>query len=194
VFDKPDPLNGPAFEETIYVTPSRLSEHDVKAAAMVTSAATSAMGLRHGPVHAEVRIDEGRASVIEVAARTIGGLCARTLSFATGRSLEEIVLAHALGIAPHEATSQQAAGVLMIPIVRAGRLIEVDGIDDALAIPGIVDIQITAVPGRVIRPVPEGDRYLGFAFATGRRPEQAEAALRRAQTTLKVHIEDGDGD
>jgi biotin carboxylase len=192
VFDKPDPLDGPAFEETIYVTPSRLSAPDMTAVAQVTSAATSAMGLRHGPVHAEVRVHDGRATVIEVAARTIGGLCSRTLAFATGRSLEEVVLAHALGIAPGAAPGHQAAGVLMIPIGRAGCFLGVDGIDDALMIPGIVDIQITAVPGRVITPVPDGNKYLGFVFATGRRPEQAEAALRRAQATLKVRIGDDD--
>ncbi|HXQ43662.1 MAG TPA: ATP-grasp domain-containing protein [Acidimicrobiales bacterium] len=189
VFDKPDPLEGPAFEETIYVTPSRLDAADTSAAVAAAAAACRALGLAEGPVHAEVRVHEGRASVIEVAARTIGGLCARTLTFSTGRTLEQLVIAQALG-RPLGATRRRtrASGVLMIPIPRAGILEGVGGRDLAARVPGITDIQITIAPGRPVVPVPEGDRYLGFVFARGRSPADVEAALRQAQALLDVRI------
>ncbi|MDR3649204.1 MAG: ATP-grasp domain-containing protein [Acidimicrobiales bacterium] len=190
VFDKPDPLDGPAFEETIYVTPSRLGPGDLAAVLSATAAAAAALGLVEGPVHAEVRVHDGRAVVIEVAARTIGGLCSRALSFSTGRSLEELVIAHALGLPVGDTEAVGASGVLMIPIPRAGRLVAVNGQDQASAVPGVTDIQITMAPGRAVAPVPEGNRYLGFVFARDRTPDRVERALRRAWACLDVQIED----
>jgi biotin carboxylase len=195
VFDKPDPLDGPAFEETIYVTPSRLAPGDLAAAAAATAAATTALGLVEGPVHAEVRVHQGRAVVIEVAARTIGGLCARALSFSTGRSLEELVIAHALGLPLGETAALGASGVLMVPIPRAGRLVEVAGQAEARAVPGITGLEITIAPGRAVEPVPEGNRYLGFVFARDSTPARVERALRRAWALLDVRVAvDGAGD
>jgi len=191
IFDKPDPLEGPAFEETIYVTPTRLDDEDSRAVVDATRKAAEALGLREGPVHAELRIHRGRAWVIEVAARTIGGLCSRALTFSTGRSLEELVLAHAAGIAlgPVE-REERASGVLMIPIPRAGRLVAVDGIAEALHVQGVIDVQVTIAPGREVLPVPEGNRYLGFVFARAQRADQVEASLRTARSLIQVHIED----
>ncbi len=132
---------------------------------------------------------DGRASVIEVAARTIGGLCARTLTFSTGRTLEQLVLAQALGRQMGPTKRQaRASGVLMLPIPRAGILEGVEGRDAALRVPGVTDVQITIAPGRPVVPVPEGDRYLGFVFARGRNPDDVEAALRHAQTLLDVRV------
>ncbi len=190
VFDKPDPLDGPAFEETIYVTPSRLEPADLAAVLSATSAATTALGLLDGPVHAEVRVRDARASVIEVAARTIGGLCSRALSFSTGRSLEELVIAHALGLALGETAAQGASGVLMVPIPRAGTLAGVDGQADARQVPGVTDLEITIATGRAVAPVPEGNRYLGFVFARDSTPARVERALRRAWACLEVRVED----
>jgi biotin carboxylase len=189
VFDKPDPLDGPAFEETIYVTPSRLAAGDMDAVVAATAAACRALGLAQGPIHAEIRVDNGRASVIEVAARTIGGLCARTLTFSTGRTLEQLVIAQALGW-PLGANRRQAraSGVLMLPIARAGIFDSVEGRDRAMDVPGITDVQITIAPGRPVVPVPEGDRYLGFVFARGRTPADVENSLRQAQAVLGVRI------
>jgi biotin carboxylase len=192
VFDKPDPLEGPAFEETIYVTPSRLGPADAAAVLSVTAAATAALGLADGPVHAELRVKDGRASVIEVAARTIGGLCSRTLSFSTGRSLEELVIAHALDLPVGSTGAEGASGVLMVPIPRAGTLLGVDGQDRARLVPGVTDLQITIATGRSVTPVPEGDRYLGFVFARDRTPARVEQALRRAWACLDVRVGDGD--
>jgi biotin carboxylase len=194
VFDKPDPLDGPAFEETIYVTPSRLDAADMEAVVAAVAAACRALGLAQGPVHAEVRVDGGRAWVIEVAARTIGGLCARTLSFSTGRTLEQLVMAQALG-RPLGTTRRQAraSGVLMVPIPRAGILHSVEGRQRALDVPGVTDVQITIAPGRPVVPVPEGDRYLGFVFARGRTPVDVESALRQAHGVLDVRIVDDPG-
>jgi len=190
VFDKPDPLDGPAFEETIYVTPSRLGAGDLAAAHSAVGAATRALGLRQGPIHAEVRVHQGRASVIEVAARTIGGLCARTLAFGAGRSLEELVIAEALGIELGDLDRRAgAAGVLMVPIPRAGILRGVDGRDRALAVPGITDFEVTIALGRAVAPVPEGNRYLAFVFASGDRPEDVEQALRRAWACIDVRVD-----
>jgi biotin carboxylase len=189
VFDKPDPLDGPAFEETIYVTPSRLARPDMEAVVAAAGAACHALGLTEGPVHAEIRVNEGRATVIEVAARTIGGLCARTLTFSTGRTLEQLVIAQALGMTLGATRRRaRASGVLMLPIPRRGILEAVEGRDLALGVAGITDVQITIPPGRPVVPVPEGDRYLGFVFARGLTPVAVETALRRAQELLDVRI------
>jgi biotin carboxylase len=194
VFDKPDPLDGPAFEETIYVTPSRLDHDDLEVVTDVTRQSAKALGLRDGPVHAEVRVADRRAWVIEVAARTIGGLCSRALVFATGHTLEQLVLAHALGLqlgSPQR--EERASGVLMIPIPRSGTLVRVEGTSRALAVPGVTDVQITIAPGRKLSPAPEGNRYLGFVFARAKRPQAVETALRRAGSLLEVRIEHGKG-
>ena len=192
VFDKPDPLDGPFFEETLYVTPSRLGATELRAVTTTTQAATRALNLREGPVHAELRVRGGRAWVIEVAARSIGGLCSRTLEFGTGMSLEYLILAHALG-RPVDSLrrAHAAAGVLMLPIGAGGILAEVAGRERALAVPGIVGIELTIAPGRMLVPLPEGNRYLGFVFARGDRPEHVEAALRAALAELDVRLERG---
>ncbi len=190
LFDKPDPLDGPAFEETIYVTPSRLAPADQRAASAAVQGAARALGLVEGPVHGEVRVSDGRAAVIEVAARTIGGLCARTLVFGTGHSLEELVLANALGVAlPDRRRRDEAAGVLMIPIPTTGTFVAVDGRSRALSVPGIVALEITVPSGRYLAPPPEGARYLGFLFARASHPAAVEKALRSAGARLQVRME-----
>ena len=194
VFDKPDPLDGPAFEETLYVTPSRLPADDLAAALAALQGACRAMGLAEGPVHGELRVSAGRAAVIEVAARTIGGLCARALTFGAGTSLEELVLAHALGRPRPGGPAEGASGVLMIPIPRAGVLAGVDGTEAARAVPGVGGVEITVVPGRPVAPPPEGDRYLGFVFAAGPDPATVEAALRAAGDRLVVRVDDPPAD
>ncbi|HMK63937.1 MAG TPA: ATP-grasp domain-containing protein, partial [Acidimicrobiales bacterium] len=192
LFDKPDPLDGPAFEETIYVTPSRLSDGEQRAALAAVQAATRALGLGQGPVHAEVRLSGGRAFVIELAARTIGGLCGRALAFGTGHSLEELVLAQALGVALEDRRRDaQASGVLMIPIPHPGVLRAVEGRQAAMAVPGVTAIEVTIAPGRPLSPPPEGGRYLGFVFARARRPQDVEKALRTAGALLDVQIDPG---
>ena len=188
VFDKPDALDGPYFEETIYVTPSRLSAGDLDAVKAATQAATRALGLEEGPVHAELRVQAGRAFVIEVAARSIGGLCSRTLRFGTGMSLEYLILANALGKTTTAEKMAGAAGVLMLPIRAGGVLVEVSGQEETLRIPGIVALELTIVPGRTLVPLPEGNRYLGFVFARADTPEQVETSLRQALTTLCVRV------
>jgi biotin carboxylase len=191
IFDKPDPLVGPYFEETIYVTPSRLADAMQARIEGVTAEAVGALGLREGPVHAELRIDGTDVRVIEVAARSIGGLCARTLRFGAGIALEELVLRHALGLPTDGLTREPAAsGVMMLPIPRAGVLAAVRGQDDARAVPGIVGLELTINPGRPVRPLPDGDRYLGFLFARAATPEAVEHALREAHARLDVEITD----
>ena len=189
IFDKPDPLEGPYFEETIYVTPSRLPASELRRVEGLTAAAAAALGLREGPVHAEVRLDGGRAWVLELAARSIGGLCSRALRFGAGISLEEVILRHALALplGPH-VRERAAAGVMMLPMRRAGTLREVRGIEAARAVLGVQDVRITIPRGRPVVPLPEGDRYLGFVFARGETPEQVEAALRRAHAALEVVV------
>ncbi len=194
VFDKPDPLDGPYFEETIYITPSRLDAADRRAVTATTSAACRALGLRHGPVHAELRVSNGRANVIELAARTVGGLCGRTIEIATGRRLETLVLANALGTAVPRAPRHRAAGVLMLPAPTAGRFAGVDGVDLALAVPGVTGVEITVTPGRYVAPAPDGARYVGFVFAKALTPAEAEAALRTAWARLDVHVDQASAD
>jgi biotin carboxylase len=190
VFDKPDPLEGPYFEETLYVTPSRADPTALAAALAAVTRACAAIGLREGPVHAEVRLGPDGPAVLEVAARSIGGLCARSLRFGAGISLEEVILRHALGLGLTDLTREaDASGVMMLPIPEAGVLVGVGGQERALAVQGVVGLEITIPAGREVVPLPEGDRYLGFLFARGRRPEDVEASLRHAHALLDVRIE-----
>jgi biotin carboxylase len=186
LFDKPDPLDGPFFEETIYVTPSRLPGEVQTAIAAVVSRAASALGLTEGPVHAELRVNESGPVVIEVAARSIGGLCSRTLTFGTGMSLEEVILRHALGIPADAPRESGAAAVLMVPIPRGGVFERMDGLEEARRVPGIVETTITMRPGQRLVPLPEGSRYLGFLFSRADSPAEAERALREAHAKLTV--------
>jgi biotin carboxylase len=189
IFDKPDPLDGPFFEETIYVTPSRLPESAQKAVAECAGRAARALGLSDGPIHAELRINDGGPWLIELAARSIGGLCSRTLRFGTGMSLEEIILRHALGwpIASLE-RERPAAGVMMIPIPRGGILDDVRGLEAARAVGGIEDVTISIPKGHPVVALPEGSRYLGFIFSRAAAPADAEATLRRAHALLDFTI------
>ena len=190
VFDKPDPLDGPFFEETIYVTPSRQPAPILASLAATVVAAAAAAGLREGPVHAELRVGaDGRLVVIEVAARSIGGLCARALRFGAGVSLEEIIVRHAVGAGLDGLRREtQASGVMMLPIRAAGMLEKVSGQAEALAVDGVVGLEITISAGRAVVPLPEGDRYLGFVFARGPTPADVELALRRAEAALDVVV------
>ena len=189
LFDKPDPLEGPFFEETLYITPSRLSVDIQDALHNATAEAVQALALRHGPVHAELRYNDKGAHLIEIAARTIGGLCARTLRFGTGMSLEELVIRHAIG-QPVEALQRerQAAGVMMIPVPEAGILGEVRGKTPAHHVDGIVEVNITIPIGGEVVPLPEGARYLGFIFARAETPAAVETALREAHQQLEFVI------
>lgn len=190
IFDKPDPLEGPYFEETIYVTPSRLAPAVQEAISARTAEAAAALGLREGPVHAELRINDEGVWLIEMAGRSIGGLCSTVLEFGAGISLEEIILRHAVGAAlPTTTGMDHAAGVMMIPIPRGGMLREVTGTEDAAAVPGVTGVDITAPLHQPLVPLPEGASYLGFIFAQGKTPEDVEAALRTAHAALTFRID-----
>jgi biotin carboxylase len=185
LFDKPDPLDGPFFEETIYITPSRLPERAQAAITACAQAAATALGLREGPVHAELRYNDRGPWLIELAARPIGGRCSAALRFDGGATLEELILRHALGMPmPSLERERQAAGVMMIPVPGAGVLRELEGVGAARSVPLIDEVVITAHPGQTLVPWPEGSRYPGFIFARGETPEAVEAALRTAHRRL----------
>lgn len=194
IFDKPDPLEGPFFEETIYVTPSR--EPDAIQAAMEdhVARAARALGLYHGPIHAECRVTPaGKIYVLEVAARPIGGLCSRVLSFVTAdgsqESLESVLIRHAIGQPIDGYTREpQAAAVMMIPIPRRGVYKGISGEAAARAVPGVAEIRITAKMDQLLEPLPEAGSYLGFIFAKGPRPADAEAAVRAAHQGLSFQL------
>jgi biotin carboxylase len=189
LFDKPDPLDGPYFEETIYVTPSRLPEQAQTSIAEATAKAADALGLREGPIHAEIRMNQAGPWVIEVAARSVGGLCSNSLRFDFDLSLEEIILRHAAGLEIASLRRERdAAGVMMIPIPRGGVLFDVRGVSDAKAVAGIQDVRISIPRGQEVVPLPRGTKYLGFIFARARTPEAAEAALRKAHSRLEFDI------
>ena len=189
LFDKPDPLEGPFFEETIYVTPSRLPAIEQGRIAETTERAAAALGLRDGPIHAELRLNETGIYPIDIAARSIGGLCSRTLSFGTGMSLEELILRHVTGAPiPSFERESAAAGVMMLPIPRAGTLRACRGVAAAEAVPLIQSVTITLHAGSKVVPLPEGGEYLGFIFARGAAPAAVEAALRQAQAALEFDI------
>ncbi len=190
LFDKPDPLEGPYFEETIYVTPSRIPHLLQQSITTTVAKSAEALGLTEGPIHAEIRIDQNTPYVIELAARSIGGRCASVLRFGTGFSLEEIIIRHALGKPlPSLEREKQAAGVMMIPIPQAGILKEIKGLPIAKQVTGINDIEITALVGQSLVPLPEGRHYLGFIFAKGKTPEFVESALRQAHQKLTFVID-----
>ena len=195
IFDKPDPLIGPFFEETIYVTPSRLSKNVQKELISWSGRATRALGLQEGPVHAEFRVNEEEIWVIEVAARSIGGFCSRTLRFSDSLSsekdisLEELILRHALGMHTDALKREfRSSGVMMIPIPRAGILRNVKGMQSAKAVDGIEDIIISAHLGENLVPLPEGGKYLGFIFSRAETPDRVEDALRDAHRRLEFVI------
>lgn len=190
IFDKPDPLDGPFFEETIYVTPSRHPESVQREIIDCTAKAVKALGLCDGPVHAELRINDQGAWILEIAPRSIGGLCSRTLRFGEGISLEEMILRHALGLEVSAFEREHlAAGVIMIPIPCVGILREVRGIQEAKEVAGIEDIRITIPIGQTLVPLPEGKKYLGFIFARDESPVGVEAALREAHRRLSFVID-----
>lgn len=189
LFDKPDPLDGPFFEETIYVTPSRLPVTTQRAIADTVAVAAKALGLQMGPVHAELRINEQGPWMLEVAGRSIGGLCSQILRFGVDASLEELILRQACGL-PLETTERtgHAVGVMMIPIPSAGIFQGVSGTEQAASVPGITGLEITARTGYPITPLPEGESYLGFIFAQRETPAGVEAALRDAHKQLVFTI------
>ena len=193
IFDKPDPLDGPFFEETIYLTPSRVPAPLQAAIRDCADRAVRAVGIVEGPVHAELRYNERGPWLIELAARPIGGRCSAVLRFGAGGlglgagvTLEEIIVRHSLGMPiPSLQRERLAAGVMMIPIPGAGALQEVRGVTEAKGVPLIEDVQITAHPGERLVPFPEGSRYPGFIFARGETPAVVEAALRDAHRRLE---------
>jgi biotin carboxylase len=188
LFDKPDPLDGPFFAETIYVTPSSLPPAIQQAIEARVAEAAAAIGLREGPIHAELRIGSGHPVVIEVAARSIGGLCGRALRFGAGISLEEVIISHALRRDLACARTAEATGVLMLPVLRAGVLRAIDGLEDAARVPGVREVTITARIGEEVMPLPEGNKYLGFVFAAGDRAAGVITALRHAGLALRFGI------
>ncbi len=194
VFDKPDPLDGPVFEETIYVTPSRASDAEQQAIGRAVALASHGLGLRHGPIHAECRVNADGVYVLEVAARPIGGLCAAALRFESSEgvaaSLEDVLLRHATGgDVDGYLREARASGVMMIPIPRAGVYRGEEGVDAARTIAGIDDVRITAKRDTVLVPLPEGRSYLGFIFAHGATPVAVEQSLRQAHGCLRFTID-----
>jgi hypothetical protein len=194
LFDKPDPLEGPYFEETIYVTPTRLSSAEQRAIEQSFADSVRALGLTHGPVHGEFRLNQHGVWPIEVAARPIGGLCARALRFVleAGKDtigLEELILRHELGFSGSSAPREsQASGVMMIPVPRSGVLEKEEGQEEAQATPGISSLEITARLHDFIAAWPEGSSYLGFLFACANEPAAVENALREAHRKLRFTL------
>jgi biotin carboxylase len=192
IFDKPDPLTGPFFEETIYVTPSREPAATEEALLDTARRAVRALGLYHGPAHLEMRWNEEGVWMLDAAARPIGGLCAKALRFefgGTSAPLEELVIRHALGEDVSGARLEgPACGVMMIPIPKGGIYESVEGVERARAVPGIEDVMVTAKAGQLLVPLPEGVSYLGFLFARGNSAQEVELALRRSHAELRFHI------
>ena len=188
-FDKPDPLDGPYFEETIYVTPSRLPNQTQEDIRHAVQRACRLAGLVTGPVHAEMRVNAEGVWLLEVAARSIGGLCGTALNHVLGITLEELILRHALNEPVALSSSREGAGVMMIPIPRRGIYRGVRNLGSALEVPGITGIRITAQAGQIIAPPPDGASYLGFIFSLCANPAEAEMALRLAHATLLFDIQ-----
>jgi biotin carboxylase len=193
IFDKPDPLDGPFFAETLYVTPSRHDRAMLDDAVAVTREALHALGLRDGPIHAELRLAADGAVFLEVAARSIGGRCSSALRILDGEhemSLEELILRHALGMPLDQPRlAPGGAGVLMLPVPSAGVLHQVSGAREAATVPGVTAVDLTIPVGQAMESLPEGDRYLGFVVARGSDAATVEDSLRRAQLLISVEVE-----
>lgn len=189
VFDKPDPLQGPFFEETYYVTPSRHPAQLIDRAINTVEQACRVYGLQTGPVHAELRLHDGKPWIIEIAARTIGGECARLLEYASGFSLESLVIQYAMGDTPDIGHFTEAAGVLMIPTPHAGILRRVEGVLRAQKVPGVDAVHIAIREGHELKTLPEGASYLGFMFASAGTPDDVEQALRTAHNELNIVVD-----
>lgn len=191
LFDKPDAGDGPFFPETLLITPSRLDEAVQNECRRVTAAALRAIGVSHGSVHVEMKVEGSSVKVIEVAARSIGGLCSKSLNFGLmGTTLEALILRNAIGLDKPELRREEvASGVLMIPIPGAGTLVEVAGLDSLKTIEHVTAVDITAQIGSRVEPPPAGDRYLGFVFARAGTPELVEIALRTAMGAIEVTVE-----
>jgi biotin carboxylase len=188
IFDKPDPLEGPYFEETYYITPSRLSAAMKNRVYRRIAEACHAYGLNTGPIHAELRLWDGEAWILEVAARTIGGECARLLQWGTGHSLEELVIQHAIGEEQPFQPLEEASGVLMIPTPKAGVLRRVEGVLQAQKVPYVESVRIAVREGHELKRLPEASGYLGFIFARGPSPRAVEKALRTAHEGLNIVV------
>ncbi|MGZ4789420.1 MAG: ATP-grasp domain-containing protein [Terriglobales bacterium] len=190
LFDKPDPLEGPYFEETIYVTPSRLPYSVQQAIVATTQRAITALGLTNGPIHAEMRLNDSGVWMLEIASRPIGGLCAKALRFGSQQMpLEELIVRHAIGEDISKLEREEvASGVMMIPIPEAGFYEGVKGVEQAERVPGVDSVEITAKLQQRLVPLPEGASYLGFIFARGPSPEFVERALREAHGCLRFQI------
>ncbi len=190
ILDKPDPLEGPFFEETILLTPSRIPDQVQEDIVSLVRRCAAHLGLDDGPIHAELRVDVDRISLLEIAPRSIGGRCSAILRFEADATLEQLILRHSLGM-PLDGFVREpgAAGVMMLPITAAGVLREVHGQEAALEVPGIEGLEITIPLGHTVLPLPEGNRYLGFLFARAETPDQVETALRSAHTRIEVRIE-----
>ena len=194
LFDKPDPLDGPFFEETLYVTPSRHPAAVQDDILRTTRQAVAALGLTEGPIHAELRVNDRGPWILEVAPRSIGGYCSRALRFGIDTGLEQLILQQALGLAlTSTLPATPASGVMMIPIPRAGILCEVEGMREARQVPGIDEIRLTIPVGQPVVPLPEGSQYLGFIFARGEDPAAVEAALRQSHQRLEFVVEPPEG-
>jgi len=189
MFDKPDPLNGPYFEETYYVTPSRLTRSQQHKITLTIESACAAYGLTTGPVHAELRINGDELYIIEIAARTIGGECAKLVEFASNRSLESIVIEYAMGINADTISLETAAGVMMMPTPRSGVLRRVEGVLNAQSVKNIKSVNLAIREGHELIALPEGASYLGFIFATAETPEAVESALRSAHDKLNIVVD-----
>jgi len=188
LFDKPDPLCGPFFEETIYVTPSRLNEATQARILECVARACRAYGLRTGPIHAELRIDERDAWILEVASRTIGGECSRSLDMGESFNLEEFVISLAIDQPQTARTVDEARGVMMIPIKERGILRHVEGLRDARGVTNVVNVDILVHPGHELVPLPEGNQYPGYIFARGQSPGEVVSALREAHSRLNFVV------
>jgi biotin carboxylase len=189
VFDKPDPLDGPYFEETCFVTPSRLSRATQHELADQVQCACAGAGIGDGVIHAEARINKNGLWLIEIAPRGIGGLCGRVLAATLGMTSAEIVLRHAVDLPLTIQPDEGAAGVMMVPIPASGIFHGVDGLVAGRALPHVTGIEITAHPGQLVAPPPEGGGYLGFIFSRAATPEEAEAALRASHAALAIRIQ-----
>lgn len=191
IFEKPDPLVGPFFAETIYVTPPHLTDSQLEALHSVIQKCIRALSINNGPLHLELRLTSANDWVpIDIASRSIGGNCSNALAFASNTSLEELIIQNALGLEViNTQRERRASGVYMIPAETLGTLVAVHGVEAALKVRFVEDIQITVKPGTKTVPLPFDNQYLGFIFAKAPGAKTVEKALRTARALLEIEVD-----
>jgi hypothetical protein len=186
VFEKPLAFVEPYFEESIYITPSNLSNEIIESVHKRLQKACQKLGLTNGPIHAEFKISNNEVFLIEINPRMIGGLCSRCLSFGLFKqSLEELILlSFSTGKFKKVELLSNYVGVLMLPVPKSGKFISINH-NEIMKIENVSSVDITVSKNTLLQMPPNGERYLGFVFSQG---ENKSVVMRALESAIKIAV------